>query len=256
MQFFDTHCHLQDERIKAQSSTIIEQAHHIGVCYFLCCGSTESDWDDVATIASAHPSVIPAFGLHPWYIGNRSETWRQKLEKLLSEFPDASVGEIGLDHRMDTYDAIDQVQVFQEQLACAASFNRPVSIHCRGAWGDLLSVISSAGGLQNGGALHSFSGSSELIKPLDRLGCSFSFSGSVTYTRNKRVKDALALVPLHKLLIETDTPDQSPFGHTGCNVPSTITMVHERVAHVRAMTTEDSAALLYKNSVQLFGKKL
>jgi TatD DNase family protein len=253
MQLFDTHCHLQDERILPQAAGIIARAKTAGVTHMLCCGTQESDWDAVAGLAKEHHGIIPAFGLHPWFVKTRSEKWLEHLESLLIAHPESALGEIGLDHSLKTRDDQEQSSVFITQLKLARTLNRPVSIHCRKAWGDMLRILEQQCGLPCGGAIHSYSGALDLIPQLERLNVLFSFSGSITHDRNKRGALAAAAVPDDRLLIETDSPDIPPAGvEQGSNEPAMVMRVAQRLAEIRGMTLERIAALTTTNGIRLF----
>ena len=85
MRLFDSHCHLQDERLAPHLDGVLRRAAAAGVDAMLCCGSAESDWDAVRALAAAHPAVQPAFGLHPWYVADRSPKWLDSLRRYLAE---------------------------------------------------------------------------------------------------------------------------------------------------------------------------
>ena len=137
---YDTHCHLQDERLRPFLPQVMERAEQAGVARMLCCGSAESDWAGVAELAGRYPSVRPAFGLHPWYVAEATPDWVGSLRWRLQAWPTAVVGEIGLDHAVDpaTYPA--QEEAFLAQIRLAATLHRPVSVHCRRAYGRLINV--------------------------------------------------------------------------------------------------------------------
>jgi TatD DNase family protein len=253
MHFFDSHCHLQDERIIQRSEQIIQQACDDGVAFMLCCGSCESDWDDVAILAQRWKQVIPAFGIHPWYIATRSSNWRERLCSYLIEFPEASVGEIGLDHLHVTDHREEQLEVFITQLEVAAELKRPVSVHCLKAWGDLLSTFSSLQKLPDRIALHSFSGSAEIVCALEKMGCYFSCSGSVTHHKNTRIRNVVRMLSSERILIETDSPDIPPDGYSGYTTPSLLHQINASVASIRGVNHEMMASLTLNNARKCFG---
>lgn len=108
MRLFDAHCHLQDERLVTRAAAVFEAAGREGVAGFCCCGTEEGDWGAVADLAAAHPGIVPAYGLHPWYISPRSPDWSAALAARLAANPRAAVGEIGLDHAIADHDDADQ----------------------------------------------------------------------------------------------------------------------------------------------------
>ncbi|HEX2955716.1 MAG TPA: TatD family hydrolase [Chitinispirillaceae bacterium] len=253
MNFFDSHCHLQDDKIKQRSEQIIQQACTDGVAFMVCCSSCESDWEDVAVLARKWKQVIPAFGIHPWYVTTRTVTWLERLSSYLYEFPGAAVGEIGLDHHHAADTREEQLEVFTAQLELAAELKRPVSVHCLKAWGDLLSVFSSKKKLPERIALHSFSGSVEIIRSMEKMGCYFSCSGAVTHHKNTRIRNLVSAFSSERILLETDTPDIPLENHSGYTVPSLIQQVNAAVASLRGVDQEMMASLTFNNACNCFG---
>jgi TatD DNase family protein len=253
MHLFDAHCHLQDKRIFAKAGDIVARAREAGVTHMLCCGTRESDWDAVKALAARYPEIIPAFGLHPWFAGERSDAWLEKLETLLREVPAAAVGEIGLDHVIDERNDEDQAMVFIAQLKLARNLKRAVSMHCRKAWGTMMEILEKQCGTPDGGAVHSYSGPPDLIRQFETLNVSLSFSGSITYDRNKRGKASLTAVAERYLLVETDSPDIPPLGvEQGTNEPAHLKKVAETTALVRGCSVEEIAEITCRNGTRLF----
>lgn len=248
MAGFDTHCHLQDERLTADLPSIMERVVTTGITRLLCCGSCENDWAAVAAISDRYQQVLPAFGLHPWYVGTRSSAWRENLEKKLRLYPAAAVGEIGLDHALDTRNDDEQFEVFLDQIDLARKYRRPFSVHCRKAWGSLLALLRKAPEYGKGMILHSYSGSAELVRELESYGVMLSFSGVITFEKNRRAREALRLVSNANLLIETDCPDIPPVNHAGPNEPSTLMLVANAAAQLRGVTTEEIITLTSANA--------
>lgn len=263
MPLFDTHCHLQDERLAPHLDGVLARAARAGVGAMLCCGSTESDWAAVGELARRHPAVRPAFGLHPWYIAGRPSGWEHALRALLEGSP-AVVGEIGLDHAVDAATFADQEDVFLAQVRLAAELRRPVSVHCRRAWGRLMELLDRHGWPPDGIALHSYSGGKDLVPALARRGAFFSFSGAITHDRNRRGREAVPVVPADRLLVETDAPDIPAAMAPDAPVlrdtdgrplsePAHLAHVVAAVAALRGMTPEEVAGLTYRNGEALFG---
>jgi TatD DNase family protein len=277
---FDSHCHLQDERIAGRVGDVIASADRAGVRRMLCCGSAEGDWADVARIGADYPeSVTCAYGVHPWYVGKIVDDWDKKLEGYLASDPSAAVGEIGLDNAVDVRNDEAQAKIFIRQLEIARRYSRPVSIHCRKAWGSLLSILKDAGGLPAGGAIHSYSGPPDLVGELEKLGCYISFSGSILSGRpqgsplpgcnngqfpvgaglapalvgNKRAAESLKRVSAYRLLIETDAPDILPRGAPGSrNVPANLPIIMNKAAKILGEPPQTIAARTYDNGMRLF----
>jgi len=262
MPLFDAHCHLQDARLFPHLDAAMERATAAGVAGLMCCGSCEQDWISLPDIARRFPGVHLSYGLHPRYSGERSEHWLDSLASILTA-SSAAVGEIGLDHALDKSTFADQEFVFLAQIHLANELQRPVSIHCRRAWGRLMELLDSKGWPAHGFALHSYSGSSELVAPLVRRGAFFSFSGAITFEQNRKGREAMAAVPLDRLLIETDAPDLTPSlspvttilretdGHP-INEPAHLTAVLTAVAKVRNVPGQELAEITKRNAEGLW----
>lgn len=81
MQIFDAHCHLQDERIAGATDELLSRAHEAGIERLMCCGTSEADWGDVLSLSEKHAAVVPSFGLHPWFVADRSPDWLERLRE-------------------------------------------------------------------------------------------------------------------------------------------------------------------------------
>ena len=254
---FDAHCHLQDERLTNVVDLALERARKKNVVSMMCCGCQENDWEKVRDL-SAKDGVAASFGLHPWYVMQRTPKWFDTLRKFLDSVPSAGLGEIGLDSAINDSDQHAQEEVFIRQLRLARELSRPVSIHCRKAFGRMMDLLEKEGGVGQGGLVHSYSGSAELVSDLERLGLYLSFSGAITRPKNKRARAVVSAVSPDRLLIETDSPDMPPVGvPTGAhNEPAYLPIVLETVAKLRGCSLMETAKLTRNNAQRLFMKRL
>ena len=121
MQFIDSHIHLQDDKIR-NAQQIIAEMKKLGFVKAVCVSSHEQDWEKVAKIADENPEfIIPAFGIHPWYISEISSEWQHKLENLIKKYPNAWIGECGLD-RLKAQQWEGQEEVFTHQINLAKKY--------------------------------------------------------------------------------------------------------------------------------------
>jgi TatD DNase family protein len=258
---------LQDRRIFGDIDNVITNSRISGIRRLLCCGSEENDWEDVARIRAKYGRcgddgrddrlIICAYGVHPWYVDQVSDDWDTVLKECLHNDPSAAVGEIGLDNAINPRNDDKQIDIFTRQLKIAEQFKRPVSIHCRKAWGSLVPILKDMGGLRYGGAIHSYSGSHELIAPLQDLGCYISFSASILIPGNKRAVESLQKVSPDRLLVETDSPDIPPPNLPGPhNEPANLRVIVEKIAELLGKTVEEVAELTYGNGIRCFGSLL
>ncbi|MBU1170859.1 MAG: TatD family hydrolase [Proteobacteria bacterium] len=252
MKLFDVHTHIQDDRVRDIRAAIMARAMAAGVDRIMVCGLHEQDWDQVLAMAHDHDCLVPSLGIHPWFIQGRSVSWAEVLRKKL-ETHGAAVGEIGLDRMIPDRDDQDQEQVFVTQLNIARDLGRPVNIHCRSAWGRMADILKERGGLPQGGIIHSWSGSADMVRVFEGFGASISFSGSVTRPDNKKVRKAVCSVSRDRLVLETDSPDILPTGvNAMLNEPAFVRVVLESVAFLRHESVDEVAAYTYDNAMRIF----
>ncbi|MBF0432979.1 MAG: TatD family hydrolase [Fibrobacteria bacterium] len=255
VHLFDSHCHLQDTQLQPYLHDIMKRAVSCDVSQIMCCGTRPKDWDNVQEIVQYYPTtVIPSFGIHPWYVDKLQANWLEDLKTHLLAGP-SGIGEIGLDFALKSFNKNLQEEVFIKQLLLAQSLKRPVSIHCRKAWGRMIDILTEVDcGLT--GLFHSYSGGAELVSHLAKNGWYFSFSGTITRTGNKKGRKALLAVPDNQLLIETDSPDLLPvhplFPENTFNEPANLKMVVDAVAEIKSLSREEISLLTKKNFERLF----
>lgn len=231
--------------------------------------------------------VVPCFGLHPWYVAERSPNWMRTMREMFAETPAAAVGEIGLDKGSHGKNIgfTEQIEVLRQQLELAKELERPVSIHCVRAFGDLLEILQSIGPFPAGVILHSYLGSAEMVSDFAKLGSYFSFSGFLTSLKQEKAKRMLKSVPIDRLLFESDAPDGLPkfhidslflvpsddstqhemenlsgtlssdvstTPHEDLNHPANIHHVLKYVASLLEMPEEELAEASYRNATHLF----
>jgi TatD DNase family protein len=224
----DSHCHLQDPRLDPARAEILHTCRQRGISRWVVNATRESDWASVRSLCAHNAGFHPAFGLHPWWIRERSAGWEHQLRRYLMETPNASVGETGLDLWMSEPDLDDQKHVLQIHLQLARELNRPVSLHCLRAWSHLLKLIQNAPPLPAGFLLHSYAGPADQIPEWVRLGARFSFSPAFLAPKRTVTRELFStLIPLSRLLVETDCPDMAPPAEFNlAQVPSCSTHEH------------------------------
>ncbi len=239
MSFYDAHCHLQDERIAAHFEELLPCYERLGVAEVVVNGTGSDDWKAVSDLALLSDRVRPSFGLHPWKVAACEKHWRLMLSQLWDLYPQAGVGEIGLDRWIEGHDLSQQEPVFLWQLRQAVERELPVSIHCLRAWGRMFDLLRENPRPGRGFLLHSYGGPVEMVGPLAELGAYFSISGYFELEGKEKQRTALKQIPLDRLLIETDAPDMAgpdssrPYridGDESLNHPANIVKVYEFVA--------------------------
>jgi TatD DNase family protein len=249
MGWVDAHLHPQDYPPGTDVGQVLRQARAAGVEGFVCNGTEEADWADIERLAQADPSVVPFFGVHPWFVAHASDQALTQLETQLQRVP-AGVGEIGLDAHAEPLDRPRQEALFSAQLALAERLGRPATVHCVRAWGWLLQVLQRRPAGRGVFLLHAYGGAPELIPQLVRLGAYFSFSGTVLNPAYGRARRALPQVPAERLLLETDAPNMLPaaaYHHSdaaavaaaGHNHPANLPAIAAGIAALRQCSPAD-----------------
>jgi TatD DNase family protein len=265
MRLYDAHNHLQDSRLDSHRFQILQELAGIGIVRAVVNGTREKDWDAVLNLSRENAFIIPSLGLHPWYLKERTVSWKNALATAL-QTTNCALGEIGLDRWMHDYDSVEQEEIFIEQLNLAAEFNRPVTIHCLKAWGRMLEIVSDPKLRKGGFLLHSYSGPAEMIQGFVKHGAYFSLSGYFAHERKARQRDVFRQIPLDRILVETDAPDMTPpacfldfpmgEGPDALNDPANIAAIYRFGAGLFERSPEEFAQAIEQNFLRLFGTLL
>lgn len=266
-RLFDAHMHLQEPELIGFRDEILTQWTEKGLVAAVVNGTCEADWASVRALAMEDARIFPSFGLHPWYVKERTANWLETLEGHLDE--DRSViGEIGIDHHVPDRDDDVQETVFLAQLELACRRNLPVTIHCVKAWGRLDTLLRTHRDLipDRGFLLHAYGGSAEMVVGFADLGAFFSVSARVGDRRAERLRRALKAIPSGRLLIETDAPAlppspewteielKDPVSGRRLNHPANIIAGYRCVAIEAGLSIEQLAVQIEQNFVHLFGQ--
>jgi TatD DNase family protein len=252
MEIIDTHCHLNDRSFAATLPDVLDRAKAASVNRILVPAYDMESLERTAQLGESYPGLIfPAYGLHPWFIEDRCEL--DRIHTLLIHGNPIAVGEIGLDFSsLDYPNEERQVQVLRAQLDMAAALGLPVMIHCRKAYDQLYGVLQAYRGIVQG-VLHSYSGGVEGLDRFIELGFYISFSGSLTRRNARRYHRTAAVVPLERLLLETDAPSIATELTVASAVePRQVIEVAEKVAEIRGLSLQEICRQSTENAMRLF----
>jgi len=252
--FIDTHCHLNFPEFDEDRNTVIGNAKKAGVKQFIIPGtSIFSSYNAVSLVKNMKTdSCFASVGCHPYETSNFPDI--RKLENLISEHV-VAIGECGLDyHAYNGFPAIgkkeEQKQLFDEQLRLALKHNLPVIIHCRDAYGEIFDVLDNLPSIPKG-VFHCFSGGPEDIKQIEKRGFYFGIDGNVTYS--KQLALTVPLIPLEKLLLETDSPYLPPVPHRGeRNEPKYIPLIAKKIAELNKCSVDEIEEITTQNAKKMF----
>ena len=236
MQFIDTHIHLQDDKSN-NATEILSQTQKAGITRLVCVASIEDNWDKIEKLAEQFSEIIiPAFGLHPWYVTTIKPGWQKRLSEILSQFPTALIGECGLDGLKPNL--TEQKNLFAEQIKLAKQFKRPLIIHAVKAvplmedfWGDLPEKF----------VIHGFNDKAEFLKRIIQKGGYIGVGSGLLKT--PKAKDILNQIPADRLLFETDAPYLAPS-------PQAIIEQAAQIAAICGENIENLAQQVYQNSLE------
>lgn len=230
---------------------------------FMEAGVNPEGWIRQIELQKKYPENFKiALGLHPYYV---AENEIQKCEEALDELSHiinfaAAIGETGLDFR-DQYvtkteedDLVDQqILFFENQIQLAIQCHKPLVLHVVKAHEEALKILKLWDAHQVGGMVHAFNNSFETAKKYMDLGFMISVGGAITYPKNKNLIEAVKKIPLEKLLIESDAPDQPPLGHGQVqNSSLSVLKVAAVVAEIKGIPIEMVAQQTTENFKTLF----
>ncbi|MBR6020838.1 MAG: TatD family hydrolase [Kiritimatiellae bacterium] len=206
----DAHCHLQDSRIAPRADAVLARARDAGIAAVHVNATSELDAPAVLALRARHPGFVAvSLGVHPWRLDTLRPGWLRRLRAALLR-ERAGIGEIGLDARVgDGRDALRR-DVFRAQLDLSYELALPASLHCRGAWGEMLDILLRAPPHPAGLLVHAYSGPPDALPALAARNVCVSFGGSSTRPANKRAAAAIRAAVPGRFLIETDAPDLPP----------------------------------------------
>ncbi|MGE0001243.1 MAG: TatD family hydrolase [Fimbriimonadaceae bacterium] len=252
MTLVDTHCHLADRRAFPEPRQAIEEALEAGVRRMVTIGIDTETSLAAMNLAEAHEEVYAAAGWHPNHASDYRPTELAPLAEMLGHPKCVALGEIGLDYYRDHATPDEQEKAFRDQLDLALEHDKPVVIHCREAYEELLSILESRPVPRL--VFHCFSGTESDARRALALGGWLGVDGPVTYKRADELRAVLAAVPLEKLLIETDAPYMPPEPHRGKpNRPAWVALVNEGLAQALETSAEETAGATTKNAISVFG---
>ena len=247
---FDAHCHLDTME---DCGAVLSRARAVGVNDLLVAGVHPEGLHRQLNMVGN--GVHVALGLHPWAVHRAPADWPTTLSTLLETSRVSAIGETGLDFgaRMSPEGFEAQVHAFETHIALAEEHTLPLVLHAVRAHPRTLEILANAGPLPGGGMVHAFSGSADQAAQYVRLGFHISICATITDPRRRKLRQAVAVIPANRLLVETDSPDQPPLNRRpGPNEPAFLIDVIAAVAETRGEDPETVAQQTTHNAKTLF----
>ena len=279
MEFFDSHAHYNDEKFSEDREEILKQVYESEVTKLLCAGYSLESSKKALDIANKYNYVYASVGISPNDINFQEETYKSQNKKEVydSKTPDfneilaqqlgqikilannqkvVGIGEIGLDYYWNKENKKEQKQAFIKQIEIANELNLPIIIHTRDAVYDTLDILKNEITPVKKGVFHCCPLNLDLIREGIKLGFYISFAGPITFKNSKNADEAIKLVPLDRILIETDSPYLAPEPKRGTrNDSRNVKYIAEKISKVKEMPLEEIAKITYENAEKIFGIK-
>jgi TatD DNase family protein len=254
MQYFDTHAHIGlicEDPI--EQLIVIQEARQASVSRLVSICNSLIDFVKIYENLKSAVTVYHAVGVSPSEVQSPGRDWIQTIEQSVRLPRVVAVGEIGLDYYRKFGDKKSQIELFITQLDLAAKLNLPVIIHNRDAGRDVLDILRDRLP-PKGGVLHCYSEDAEYAKKALNLNLYFSFAGNLTYRNAKNLHETIGVLPLDRILIESESPFMVPADYRGKrNMPKYLPVTAHFLAEMLDMGDEELAAALWDNANRFFG---
>lgn len=251
MELFDSHAHLMDEKFENEFLNIVQQAKQNDVKYITNIGYNELTSKQAIQQAERSENVFATIGIHPEHC-NCDSIDTTFIEELVHNEKVVAIGEIGLDYHYEGTNRENQKKHFKEQIQLANHFQLPVVIHSRDADMDMLEILKQTS-IEKGFVMHCFSSSVEIAKEILKLGGYISFSGTVTFKNARNLIEVAKLVPLDRILVETDAPYLAPEPKRGTrNEPAFVKYTAQKIADIKEMSLEKLATITLENTKRFY----
>ncbi len=258
MEFFDSHSHYNDEKFNKNREQIIQETYKSGVTKFICAGYDIESSKESLKIANEHSYIYSIVGISPNDVPeNLSEVdfMIEEIENIIKQDKNnkiVAIGEIGLDYYWNKENKDIQREIFIKQIELANKYNMPIVIHTREAVDDTLKILRE-NSVNNKGIFHCCPLNRELIKQGLDLGFYISFAGPITFKNSKNAEEIVKMVPIEKILIETDSPYLAPEPKRGTiNDSRNVKYIAEKIAIFKELEVKEVATKTYNNAKQIF----
>lgn len=255
----DTHCHLTFPDFDGQIPEVLAECAAAGVTGVITICTTTQNGPEVLSVARRHPNVWCTAGVHPLYAEDGPHDWAL-LRMCIADPRCVAWGELGLDNHYAEPAGEVQRRVLDEQLAFIQrcrdeGIDKPIVLHCREAFDDLIPVLRATGWPGDRFVFHCFTGNESQMRQVLDFGAMVSFTGVVTYPSATDLRRAATMPPLDRIMVETDAPFLSPVPHRGkrpCR-PAWVRHTAEGLASLRGESFEEFHRAVNENTLRFFG---
>lgn len=253
---FESHAHYDDRAFDEDRDELLSSMQENGIEYVVNISSSLGSVQRTLDLMEQYPFVYGALGIHPSDISELDEEGLKWIRTKLAHPKAVAVGEIGLDYYWDKEETVRQNQRewFARQLELAKELQKPVIIHSRDAAKDTYDVLKTNGGSQIKSVVHCFSYTKETAQAYLKWDYYFGIGGVVTFSNAKKLKEAVEIIPLERILLETDCPYLAPVPFRGKrNSSLNLPYVAQEIARIKGTDPETVIEVTNRNAKTFFG---
>ncbi len=247
---FDSHAHYTDKAYNDDRKILLDSLKESGICGVINCGADLDSSQKSLELSEKYDYMYFSCGIHPEEVDNLPTNYIELLKTMAHHKKCVAIGEIGLDYYWRHDNKEKQKEIFKEQILLAKELDLPIIVHSRDAHQDTIEILKET---KPQGVLHCFSGSVETAKEILKLGMYIGFGGALTFKNARKAIEVMEMLPLDKLLLETDCPYMAPVPMRGKrNDSSLIPYVAEKIGEIKNIPAQDVIDTATKNTKELF----
>ena len=249
----DSHCHLDHEPLKSDLSNIIKRSKDVGIEKLLTISTSVESFQKIKNIINKDEIIFGTIGIHPHETDN-NEISIDYIVKNFEENPKIiGIGETGLDFYYNNSDKEKQIKSFKKHIEASIKTNSPLVVHSRNAEDETFEILNKYQGEKLKILMHCFTGSKNFAEKLLKLNAFFSASGIITFKNSIDLQETFKILPLEKILIETDSPYLAPVPNRGKkNEPSFLSYTAQKLADIKDLSKQEITKITTKNFNNLF----
>lgn len=251
----DTHAHYDDEAFENDRDKILKELLQKGVEKVINAAASMEGCRRTLQLAKQYDLVYGMLGVHPDEVGELTEGDMDFIAENAANSKIVAIGEIGLDYHWNVAPKETQKYWFLRQIEVAREAKLPICVHSRDAAADTLAALQEGHGEDVGGVIHCYSYSAELAKEYLSMGFYFGIGGVVTFKNGRKCKEVVEMLPMDKIILETDAPYLAPEPFRGKrNESSYLNYVAEEIAAIKGIKPEEVILKTRENAYTLYSK--
>ena len=249
----DSHCHLDHEPLLSDLMNVIKRSKEVGIKKLLTISTSFESFDRIKKIIQEDEMIYGTIGIHPHETTQNKITSNTIVKNFIDNPKIIGIGETGLDFYYKNSDKDDQIKSFKEHIEASIETNSPLIIHSREAEDETFNILYEYKNQNLKILMHCFTGSKNFAKKLLSLNAFFSASGIITFKNSLELQETFKILPIDKILIETDSPFLAPVPNRGKkNEPSFIDFTAQKLADIKNISKSYLVNFTTNNFNKLF----